>query len=77
MVRVGNKSFSSGRNDTAEEAPVVSPCVAICALDANEICTGCHRSGDEIRQWISLDNTQRRAVLKEAHARSKVGNPFA
>jgi len=76
-VGVGNNSPIGGDKGDAEEAPVVSPCVAICALDANDICTGCHRSGDQIRQWVSLDNTQRRAVLKEAHARGKVGNPFA
>ena len=74
---VGNKLTAGGDNSNVEEAPVASPCVAICALDGADICTGCHRSGDEIRQWVSLDNAQRRAVLKEAHARGKVGNPFA
>ncbi|MBQ0720702.1 MAG: DUF1289 domain-containing protein [Gammaproteobacteria bacterium] len=59
------------------EAPVVSPCVSICVLGAGDICTGCHRSGGEIRQWVSLDNAARRAVLKNAQARGKVGNPFA
>ena len=69
-------SIARSKGDTGE-APVVSPCVAICALDVNDICTGCHRSGEEIREWVSLDNTQRRAVLKEAYARGKAGNPFA
>jgi len=72
-----NQLPTGGGKGDVEEAPVVSPCVAICALDADDICTGCHRSGDEIRQWVSLDNTQRRKVLKAAHARGKIGNPFA
>jgi len=63
--------------DGDAEIPVVSPCVSICVLGAEDICTGCHRSGEEIRQWVSLDNTARRAVLRKAHARGKVGNPFA
>jgi predicted Fe-S protein YdhL (DUF1289 family) len=43
----------------------------------DDICTGCHRSGEEIREWVLLDNTERRAVLKKARARGKIGNPFA
>lgn len=74
---VGNKLASDDDRADTEEAPVVSPCVAVCALDGDDICTGCHRSGDEIRQWVSLDNAERRAVLKKAHDRGKVGNPFA
>ena len=74
---VANKSPSGGGKGDGEEAPVVSPCVAVCALNTDDICIGCHRSGEEIRDWVSLDNTGRRAVLKKAHARGKVGNPFA
>ncbi|MBL4783139.1 MAG: DUF1289 domain-containing protein [Porticoccaceae bacterium] len=75
-MTVGSKVVSVSARGDAEEAPVVSPCVSICALDGDEICTGCHRSGEEIRQWILLDNTERRAVLNKARERSKVGNPF-
>jgi len=76
-VRVDHPSSASGDKGGVEEAPVVSPCVSICALNGDDICTGCHRSGEEIRQWVSLDNSARRAVLKKARARGKVGNPFA
>ncbi|OUS05830.1 hypothetical protein A9Q90_06225 [Gammaproteobacteria bacterium 54_18_T64] len=75
-MTVGSKVLSVSASGDAEEGPVVSPCVSICALDGDEICTGCHRSGEEIRQWILLDNTERRAVLNKARERSKVGNPF-
>gem|GEM_PF-1265132 len=74
---VADKSSSGGGKGDGKEVPVVSPCVAVCLLNTDDICTGCHRSGEEIREWMSLDNTERRAVLKKAHARGKIGNPFA
>ncbi len=74
---MADQSSSGGGGGDAEEAPVVSPCVAVCVLNVDDICTGCHRSGGEIRDWVSFDNTERRAVLKKAHARGKIGNPFA
>jgi len=76
-VGVDSKVENVSNSGEAEEAPVVSPCVSICALDGDDICTGCHRSGEEIRQWILLDNTARREVLSKACERAKIGNPFA
>lgn len=56
-------------NDT-----VPSPCVSICALDANDICVGCFRSGAEISHWGKLDNPARRAVLARCQERMQ-GQP--
>lgn len=61
---------------SSQEAPLKSPCVSVCALDDNDICTGCFRSGDEIRLWGSYDNDQRREVLSLAYEREKRVNPF-
>jgi predicted Fe-S protein YdhL (DUF1289 family) len=58
------------------EAPITSPCISICALDGDNICTGCFRSGDEIREWGSYNNAQRREVLALSHEREKKVNPF-
>ena len=55
------------------EKPVRSPCVSICALDDDDICTGCQRSGREISQWGRMDNDQRRAVLARCHERAQAG----
>ncbi len=74
---VADKLSRVGCKGDGEETPVVSPCVAVCLLNMDDICTGCHRSGEEIREWVLLDNTERRAVLKKARARGKIGNPFA
>jgi predicted Fe-S protein YdhL (DUF1289 family) len=52
------------------EKPVRSPCVSICALDDDDICTGCQRSGTEITQWGRMSNDERRAVLVRCHERA-------
>ncbi len=62
--------------ENAPEAPIKSPCISVCALDDNDICTGCFRSGDEIRDWGSYSNPQRREVLSLIHEREKKVNPF-
>jgi len=50
----------SGQNDSR---PVTSPCVSICALDENNVCLGCYRTGQEITEWGAMSNEQRREVL--------------
>ncbi len=52
---------------------VASPCVSICALDDDDICIGCHRSGDEISQWGAQNNAWKRDVLKKAQERWRAG----
>ncbi|MBC3480025.1 MULTISPECIES: DUF1289 domain-containing protein [Pseudomonas] len=54
----------------AVERPVASPCVSICALDEQDICTGCQRTVAEIGRWGRMDNSERRAVLKLCHERA-------
>ena len=46
------------------EAPLRSPCVSICALDENNVCLGCYRTGQEITDWGSMTNDQRREVMQ-------------
>ncbi|BCX66345.1 MULTISPECIES: DUF1289 domain-containing protein [Pseudomonas] len=53
------------------ERPVLSPCVNICALDDDDICTGCQRTVEEITRWSRMDNTERRKVLELCHERAK------
>jgi len=57
---------------TADDKPVASPCVSICALDEDDFCTGCQRSIDEIRRWSRMDNLERRQVLLRCHERARV-----
>lgn len=50
---------------------VPSPCVSICALDMDDVCVGCHRTGDEITRWWSMDNAEKLATLEKAKEREK------
>lgn len=55
----------------AKEEVVLSPCVGVCALDDDDICIGCWRSGEEISRWGYLDNAGKRAILKKVEERLK------
>ena len=43
---------------------LISPCVSICALDENDICVGCFRSGGEISIWGLLSDEEKREEQK-------------
>lgn len=53
------------------ERPVPSPCVNICALDDDDVCTGCQRTVAEITRWSRMTNSERRDVLVLCHERAK------
>ncbi|MCA8883993.1 MAG: DUF1289 domain-containing protein [Rhodobacteraceae bacterium] len=47
---------------TREE--IESPCIRICVIHPEtRLCTGCHRSIDEITQWSRMTPEARRAVM--------------
>ena len=58
-------------NKPAKEDIVLSPCIGVCALDDEDICIGCWRSGDEITRWGYVDNDGKRAILKNVEQRLK------
>ena len=43
--------------------PLLSPCTGICSLDAQGLCEGCFRTGDEITQWTLMDDAQRQHLM--------------
>ena len=53
---------------------IASPCVDNCCLDENEICLGCFRSLEEIKQWNALSSQDRLAVLRNASQRQDEKN---
>lgn len=59
------------------EKPIASPCISICALNEDDVCVGCYRTADEIREWMAMDNGERKEVLKNSMLRSRKANPFA
>lgn len=48
---------------------VQSPCVSLCRLDEERVCGGCFRHVDDIRQWRSADDEQRRQIVARAAER--------
>jgi len=52
----------------------VSPCVSICALDGDDVCVGCFRTGREISYWGLLPVDERREVLARCQRRM-AGDP--
>ncbi len=56
-----------------QERPVASPCVQVCALDDDDICTGCQRTAAEITRWGRMTNDERREVLVKCHERAVAG----
>jgi len=59
-----------------QEVLIASPCISICALDENDVCVGCYRSGQEITRWSVAENVERRAILANAAERAKAASPF-
>jgi predicted Fe-S protein YdhL (DUF1289 family) len=52
---------------------VASPCIDVCRMNSfTGICDGCFRTIDEIANWSSFDDTQKRDVLKQAQKRPRV-----
>ena len=49
---------------------VPSPCVMICTLDSKSgMCDGCHRTMDEIREWMILSREEKLGVLEKIEQR--------
>ncbi len=43
---------------------IESPCVRVCVVHPEaRICTGCHRSMDEIARWSRMDPAERREIM--------------
>lgn len=49
--------------------PVASPCRSICALNNDDVCVGCFRTGMEITRWGRLSNEQQREVVRRSARR--------
>lgn len=41
---------------------VKSPCIKLCKLQ-NDVCVGCFRTIDEIKNWRSMTNIEKQEVL--------------
>jgi predicted Fe-S protein YdhL (DUF1289 family) len=57
-------------------SPVRSPCVSICALDDNDVCVGCYRTGQEISSWGRYSDDERRDVLRKVAEREQAASNY-
>jgi uncharacterized protein len=51
------------------DAPVASPCIDICRLDAQGLCIGCRRTIGEIGEWSRASEARRREIVRGLAAR--------
>ncbi len=58
------------------EPPVQSPCVRNCCLDDNDVCFGCFRTIEEIKEWTLVDDDGRRLILQNAARRRATRTTF-
>jgi uncharacterized protein len=55
----------------AEFAPR-SPCINVCVLEPQGLCSGCLRTLDEIAGWTSFSSAQQRSVLRRIEQRRRL-----
>ncbi|WP_313905745.1 DUF1289 domain-containing protein [Vibrio paucivorans] len=48
------------------------PCIGHCCLDDKDICVGCFRTLEQILNWNSLSELQKRQVLAECQQRKSL-----
>jgi predicted Fe-S protein YdhL (DUF1289 family) len=44
---------------------VLTPCIGVCQLDADDLCVGCHRTRGEIARWGGMAETERLYVMTQ------------
>lgn len=45
--------------------------MSVCALDENDMCIGCCRTGDEIMYWTQMSNQEKQQVLVKVAEREQ------
>ena len=75
-MSVQNNDNNQKPNADNAATRVASPCVHICCLDEQDVCLGCHRTGDEICGWGAMTNDERKAVLVKVAERERADKNF-
>lgn len=44
---------------------ILSPCIGTCELDAQGLCLGCLRTGDEIAAWSTMRDDERLRLMTQ------------
>jgi len=51
------------------DTPTPSPCIRNCCLNDFDVCLGCFRSLEEIKEWGVVGEQRRRSILLNAERR--------
>lgn len=43
---------------------MISPCIKVCVLNENDICTGCFRTLEEIKLWTKMTDLMRHEICE-------------
>jgi predicted Fe-S protein YdhL (DUF1289 family) len=55
---------------------IKSPCIGTCLLfPGTQMCSGCFRTVDEVRDWIGMTDDERRSVMEKLPEREKIHGP--
>ncbi len=47
------------------DTSVASPCTSVCQMDdLTQLCIGCHRTIDEIRDWVIMTRDEKHGLLE-------------
>ena len=47
------------------QKPILTPCIGICTLDAQGLCEGCRRTGEEIARWMYMSDIERARLMND------------
>jgi predicted Fe-S protein YdhL (DUF1289 family) len=47
------------------QKPILTPCIGICTLDAQGLCEGCRRTGEEIARWMYMSDIERAQLMND------------
>ena len=50
---------------------IITPCIGICSYNADGLCVGCFRKGDEIVNWFDMSDEERRSVMLQLDQRAQ------
>jgi hypothetical protein len=57
-----SEQYKSNFDDINWGGKISTPCVRICKLK-NDVCTACGRTSDQIKNWLSYSEKQRKEIM--------------
>ena len=53
------------------KSEIKSPCIKVCKYDKEGNCVGCHRSMEEITNWIFMSDDEKKESLRKVEIRKQ------